>query len=55
MMKMMCFLHSKGSQTQSASGGLRGAINYDDEDIDDDDDDNNDDVKSDDDTKLSQV
>ena len=45
-MIMMCFLHSKGFQTQSAPGEVRGrgANNYDDDnDDDDDDDDNNDD------------
>ena len=43
MMIMMCFVYPKGSQTQSAPGGWRGAINYDDDDDDNvDDDDEND-------------
>ena len=41
MMIMICFLHPKWSQTQSAPGG---GINYDDDDDNDDDDDDDDEV-----------
>ena len=56
IMNMMCFLHSKGSQTQSAKGGVGrgGVINYDDDDNIDENNDGNDD-KNDDDAKFSQV
>ena len=58
MMIMICFLHPKGYQTQSAPerwGG--GAINYDDDDDDngDDYDDEDDDDNSDDDAKFSKA
>ena len=53
MMIMMCFLHPKGSQTQSAPGGWgKGAKNFDD----DDDDNGYDDYDNiDDDAKFSQA
>ena len=41
MMILMCFLHSKGYQTQSAPGG---ALNYNDDNDNDDDEDDDDDV-----------
>ena len=59
MMFMMCFLHPKGYQAQSAPGGWGMAINYDEDDDDDDngddDDDHDDDHNSDDVAKFSQA